>query len=1858
MKKTTPLLFLLLISCFVLWSADDRSTLLELESDAACPCNCDSNNDLAILTELYNNNGGANWNLAPNSIYQDLFDNSGNSDVPNAGNSWNINAPAAQNQMGSWHGVKTNSAGCVTEIILWSGIYNGGDGVGVTGVLPTSLNQLCALEKLMLPHNNITGPLPAGLDDLCNLDVLLLQNNQLEGALPPEIGNLNKLRHLALHDNEFTGMLPSTYMDIPELLILHLRQNKLEGPIPNNIGNLDKTVLFDISDNCFSGTVPATITLMGINSIVSGPGGGLLRLNLQNNKLDSLPDISTIKFVGNPIRVFDISGNHFTFDDIIPNINVLTKYDNQTLDLDLYYCLQVGESITISPGFDESIDIPIYGFGTRSQYFWARGTNFSTVSNINQISFANATLNSAGNFTIEVTNLLAPNLTLLVSNLEVDILDPKITGMSTVCMGTNTTLGLNTTYATYNWSTGENTDTIIVNNAGTYSVTVSNEDGCTAEESIEVAESESPPILIDKENDLDCDNDIAPVFSTTSGANLSYSWTDAAGNVIGTNTLIDVVIPGFYTLTVSNTDGCTSEASIEVIGSEDIATPQIDGNLSFCEGETSQLSVTENYASYNWSTGASTSAIDVDSTGIYTVTVTSSTGCIAVNSANVTVTPLPLFSLLGDLYFCPGASTILTVDSTFAIYNWSTGDTTQEVTITTSGNYEVTVTNANNCSSVGAFTVDPLQPPTAMINGDSNICAGGQITLFGSPSNSTYEWSTGENGSFISATAAGTYGMTVTDGNGCTSSTTKTLTEIPQPALTLIGDTTICKEEATILIVIENYTSYLWSTGGNTQTITVDTAGDYTVTVTNSNGCENQFTHTITELTGPMTPAQQEILFCEGDTSTLQVSEGFANYQWASGESTSSIDVNQEMNYFVTVTDENGCTSDMDFIVKEDKKPVPQIFGETLLCRNTVSLLEASEDFDQYLWSTGDSLQTILISAPGIYSVTVSNANNCTGSTSFVVLESPDIDLKIIGNTAICADESTTLRADDDYTSYLWSTGETTNFIPVNSAGDYTLTVTNNAGCTGEQTISVIENDILFPQIIGDDFICQGGATVISADDDYTIYIWSTGATSKDLLVTTAGTYQLIVTNAAGCTGEVSINITDAPVLQPNIVGATTFCAGAFTNIRLDTTYASYIWNTGAVTKSIDVTAGTYTVTVSNVAGCIGTTQVQVEEQPVFKPIITAQDSAICASVTTNLTAQIGFINYEWEAVNTNNNISPLPFVIVFQPDTYVLTVTDANGCQGIDSVVIAEYPAVKLASGITDPFCSGDSIATELSLLGFKAYEWSTGDTTSSIFVETGGIYEVVVTNEFDCIDTTHFEVTEYQPPIVNVNNTGDSIINLCKGEETILFGVLDNTLSYKWEDENGDQIGLTPFLEINKPGIYNLVVEDKITGCVTTESTQIYAVPNPVILNIDTTSRVLDCENRVTLLDASTSENVDHFDWDKITDTAIDFLPFVNNTSSYEASSAGNYRLIVQNEETSCRDTAIITVTENVDTLSPVIVIEEGALNIEAALPICELHPKKLAVENTYQKYRWDTGETTRNLDAVGSQGTYFVTVTDSRACTGSTSVNVLIERPENIIVKMASRITEICEKQEVKINFNILSEGEGPYDISYTDGTDLHRIKIDKNLSHEYFTPNANNSYEILSIVDQGNQCYTTNSIDTSSLTFNIMERPIANDIRKSICAGTGTDEGEFDLTKYIKEINGDSNLPVNWYYDDGSRIDNTSEFLTKTITIYATILGSCESFPVPVVLEVNKCGNSLEMTHEAGTVLDLSHIDGEDREVYITNRWGDLVFASTNYEGFGNKFVGSDLPQGAYYIYIKNMEKGLPVPYKGVIYLLKQ
>lgn len=303
---------------------------------------------------------------------------------------------------------------------------------------------------------------------------------------------------------------------------------------------------------------------------------------------------------------------------------------------------------------------------------------------------------------------------------------------------------------------------------------------------------------------------------------------------------------GTYYIAVDRYQGCGSY-TLGDLCSLYPATPTIsaDGPLAFCDGGDVNLTSTSE-ASYEWNTGATTQSINVTTSGNYSVTVKDLNGCPATSAAtSVTVYSLPAVPTIsadGPTAFCDGGDVVLTC-SPEASYLWSTGATTQSITVSSSGTYSVTVTDSNGCSmasSSTSVTVYPLPAvPTISADGPTEFCDGGDVTLTSSPQ-ATYLWSTGATTQSITVSTSGSYSVTVTDGNGCSmtsASTSVTVNPIPgTPTISADGPTTFCDGEQVILTSSAT-DGYLWSTGATTASITVMSSGSYSVQAVSSDGC-------------------------------------------------------------------------------------------------------------------------------------------------------------------------------------------------------------------------------------------------------------------------------------------------------------------------------------------------------------------------------------------------------------------------------------------------------------------------------------------------------------------------------------------------------------------------------------------------------------------------------------------------------------------------------------------------------------------------------------------------------------------------------------------------------------------------------------------------------------------------------------------------------------------------------------------------------------------------------------------------------------------------------------------------------------
>jgi hypothetical protein len=639
------------------------------------------------------------------------------------------------------------------------------------------------------------------------------------------------------------------------------------------------------------------------------------------------------------------------------------------------------------------------------------------------------------------------------------------------------------------------------------------------------------------------------------------------------------------------------------------------------------------------------------------------------------------------------------------------------------------ITGSSNCNGtfkdVKTIKYAAAEPPT--ITGPTSFCLGSSVTLASSQANS-YLWSNGATTQSITVSSSGNYSVTVTNAPGCSlSSSVVTVTAHPLPATpTISGPTTFC-EGASVTLTSSQAQSYLWSNGATTQSITVSTPGNYSVTVGNAAGCTAASSPvTVSMNPSPPVPAintNGPTTFCQGGSVTLTSSQA-QSYQWSNGATTQSITVSTPGNYSVTVANASGCTaasSPMSVIVNP-LPPIPTITpdGLTTFCQgNSVTL--TADEAHSYLWSNGATTRSITVSAPGNYSVTVSNATGCTAASfpiSVSVNPSPPIPaINADGPTTFCQGGSVILTTDPAH-SYLWSNGATTQNITVFSSGNYSVTVANDFGCTAasSNSINVAVNPLpATPTISGPTAFCEGASITLNSSQAQS-YLWSNGATTQSIIVSTPGIYSVTVGDAAGCTAAsapVNVSVNPLPPI-PNITpdGPTTFCEGNSVELTADEAH-SYLWSNGATTQTITVSStGIYAVTVANAAGCSA------------------------ASATMN--------------------------------------------------VVVNPTPTVDL--GEDKELEPGEQVVLDATGEGLS-YEWSTGATTPTITVDSPGIYSVTVENSFGCTatDTIEIIVTSSQDQYLNYtitiypNPANDIVYIKCEGSPTTsvrLRGNLGNLL------------------------------------------------------------------------------------------------------------------------------------------------------------------------------------------------------------------------------------------------------------------------------------------------------------------------------------------------------------------------------------------------------------------------------------------------------------------------------------------------
>ena len=606
-----------------------------------------------------------------------------------------------------------------------------------------------------------------------------------------------------------------------------------------------------------------------------------------------------------------------------------------------------------------------------------------------------------------------------------------------------------------------------------------------------------------------------------------------------------------------------------------------------------------------WSNGATTPSITVTTGGDYFVENTNACGgSVTSNHIIVTVNPLSC-TFTGNDSICVGESNQLCVPfSDSSTYLWSTGATTNCITVTSGGKYSVTITNADGCSSTCSKTITETSAPSCDITGRSEICEGTSTSLCAPYGNGyTYLWSNGATTRCIPVNTAGTFSVTVTkdEDEHQSSACSKTVTVTPAPSCIIEGSSVIFPGESTQLCAPSSDTStYLWSTGATTNCITVSEEGAYSVTVTNADGCERTCKKTVKVTPAPSCIIEGSSVISQGQFQTslcTPYGNGYT-YLWSTGATTRCIMVNAAGTFSVTVTKNESSVTCSKTVTLTDA-PNCTISGNSSVCEGqSTQLCSPYGKGYTYLWSTGATTRCITVNAAGTFSATVTK-DGLSSACSKTVTVAP-LSCNIRGSSTICEGTSTALCAPtgNGYT-YLWSTGATSSCITVDAAGTYSVELTKNgctSACSKTVTVAAPSSTIISGSsaTTGSSAICEGTSTSLCAPYGYGYtYLWSTGATSRCITVDAAGTFSLTVTQK-GCSSTSSETVIVNPNPNCSITGNLFPSQGQTTMLCAPEGLSSYQWSTGATTRCITVDcSGTYSV-VTNSIGCLSSCNVYV----------------------------------------------------------------------------------------------------------------------------------------------------------------------------------------------------------------------------------------------------------------------------------------------------------------------------------------------------------------------------------------------------------------------------------------------------------------------------------------------------------------------------------------------------------------------------------------------------------------------------------------------------------------------------------------
>ncbi|AEE53680.1 hypothetical protein [Haliscomenobacter hydrossis] len=1322
-----------------------------------------------------------------------------------------------------------------------------------------------------------------------------------------------------------------------------------------------------------------------------------------------------------------IGGNTHTFNNLGPGtyrVKILTACSTVQSET----TVNVGGAV--SPAIEGVTNLCL-GYGTQlsasggTSYLWSNGSTSSSI---------NLSPTAAGSYTYSVT---VTNGTCSAVRSHTLTVNPSpsasITGPSGACY--NGSIALNASGGgTYSWSTGASTASINVaalQNTQSFTVTVSNSYGCKRSESKTVTVY-APPSL---DGTLSVCAGQAATLSVTGGS--SYSWntgeTTASISPYPSSTSI-------YRVTVSDPNACTYVLS-KTVSVSNLPDARISGPNTTCAGQNVSLTAFGG-SSYLWSTGANTATINVSpgSTTTYTVTVSSSGGCVGSASQVISVHPLPLGNIAGASSVCPGQSTTLSA-SGGSTYLWNTGASSAaiEVSPTQNTNYTVSITNAQGCTLVKSHSVAVNITGSASNDGPLT-CSKTSVNLQGSSGaqGATFQWKNA-GGTLIASTAnatvttAGTYTLEIIAAGGCQYSTsTQVLADLAAPVASASNNGPITCTLPAVTLSGSSSTSgssFQWKNSSGTVLATtasagVNQAGVYTLLTIGPNGCTSTSTTTVaTDVVLPtLSTSNDGPLTCSKTTVTLNASSGNSGvlYVWKNPSNvtistSAAVVVNAAGIYSVEARGSNGCKTIQPVTVTQNGT-LPSI-NATLVesadegCTSAQYHFQGSSTTGGVGYEWRNSFDRLVSSAasfytriPGTYTLKVIAADGCSSTISKTTTwPTTSVDLRVDNNQVVntqadyfyrtaelsCTKTTVVLNAQSwDNHTYVWSNQwgqalSTGNTYTVYQAGTYLLKSTDGNGCTETKEIRVTKNTSI-PNlgIYGDSLVCEGSATVLSALGSGWGHVWNTGVSASS--ITTAGIYEpttySVTVNYGSCQSSLSRTVRVKGVRPtPGTAGPTTPCTGTPVSY-IASGGTIYRWSTGETTALISVPAGFQNTNNVNywvdVSNASGCTSRKSFTVRPKASPVAQLNGAPTAPFCGQGTVNLSASGGSTYLWSTGETTASLQKTLLASTNLSV-RVSSSNGCSNTKGVDIVVNPLPQAQILGGEMACNGDN--TTLSATGGSTYLWSTGATTSSIALTqptTTQTYSVTVSTGPGCSGVA--QKTVIVPAALSLNYTRANVEDCTANNASVLPIVTGGQGNISLSIARYGELYFSPSLNGLRSGTYVLKAEDN-QQCIALKEVVIEEKqPAPAIDLPD----VEVCAGATASLSINNAAAYTTFLWSNgATTSSITVSPTTITTYTITATASNG-----------CQATDEVVVRVN-----PILTLSAGG-NQTFCLPFGSSANATLFASvnggTAPYTYQWYSGQTTASISvSTPASAGFGVVVSDSKGCTASASASVIV-------------------------------------------------------------------------------------------------------------------------------------------------------------------------------------------------------------------------------------------------------------------------